>query len=167
MLYGYWQFVPHGRGDLTLSCGQKDRLCVCAAAADLSHGRNWCFYISEQKRQRKEKRMCDLIYRPPLGGGCRRSRLGERNAYNVSPSVMAFGHATSLAEGGRAAPAGAGNGFPRQCEHWLGMTGRGQSAGAVDVCRGGRFVRPMGIFFTLRRLFCAAFPRKTCSKRTK
>ena len=69
--------------------------------------------------------------------------------YSVSPSVMAFGHATSLAEGGRAAPAGAGNGFPRQCEHWLGMTGRGQSAGAVDVCRGGRFVRPMGIFFTL------------------
>ena len=24
---------------------------------------------------------------------------------------------------GCSAPAGAGNGFPRQCEHWLGMTG--------------------------------------------
>ena len=24
---------------------------------------------------------------PPLGGGCRRSRLGERNPYGVSPSV--------------------------------------------------------------------------------
>ena len=50
-----------------MSCGQKDRLCVCAAAADLSHGRNWCFYISEQKRQRKEKRMCDLS--APSGRG--------------------------------------------------------------------------------------------------
>ena len=41
---------------------------------------------------------------------------------NVSPSVMAFGHDTSLAEGGEDAPAGAGDGFLRQCEHWLGMT---------------------------------------------
>ena len=44
-----------------MSCGQKDRLCVCAAAADLSHGRALCFYISEQKRQRKEKqRQCNI-----------------------------------------------------------------------------------------------------------
>ena len=25
-----------------MSCGQKDRLCACAAAADISHGRSWC-----------------------------------------------------------------------------------------------------------------------------
>ena len=48
-------FVPHGHGDQISSCGQKDRLCVCAAAADLSHGRNFCSYILEQKRQRGEK----------------------------------------------------------------------------------------------------------------
>ena len=59
-------FVPHGHGDLTLSCGQKDRLCVYSAAADLSHGRNWCFYISEQKRQRSEKqRQCNIWVKFP------------------------------------------------------------------------------------------------------
>ena len=46
--------------------------------------------------------------------------------------------AASQREAGSSAPAGAGNGFPRQCEHWLGMTGQGQGAGAVDGCRGGR-----------------------------
>ena len=28
-------FLPHGHGDQILSCGQKDRFCVCAAAAVL------------------------------------------------------------------------------------------------------------------------------------
>ena len=37
---------------------------------------------------------------------------------------------------GDSAPAGAGYGFPRQCEHWLGMTGQGQGADAVDGRRG-------------------------------
>ena len=51
MSCGYRRLLPHGHGSLTLSCGQKDRLCVRAAAADLSHGRTDCSYISEQKRQ--------------------------------------------------------------------------------------------------------------------
>jgi len=33
MLRGYRRFLPHGHGSLTLSCGQKDCLSVCAAAA--------------------------------------------------------------------------------------------------------------------------------------
>ncbi len=43
-------YHTHGRGDFILSCGQEDCLCVCAAAADLSHGRTDCVYISEQTR---------------------------------------------------------------------------------------------------------------------
>ena len=36
-------------------------LTACAAAADLCHGRTDCSYISEQKRQRKEKqRQCNI-----------------------------------------------------------------------------------------------------------
>ena len=43
---------------------------------------------------------------------------------DVSPSVTAKGRDTSLAEGGEgsSAPAGAGDGFPRQSADWLGMT---------------------------------------------
>ena len=53
--------VPHGHGNLTLSCGQKDSLCVCAAAAGCGHGRGWCVYISEKKRQRsKKQRQCNI-----------------------------------------------------------------------------------------------------------
>ena len=37
---------------------------------------------------------------------------------HISPSVTAKGRDTSLAEGGK----DGGYGFPRQCEHWLGMT---------------------------------------------
>ena len=70
---------------------------------------------------------------PPLGGGCRRSRLGERNPYGVSPSVALRATPPSQREAngrGRAPPLwktpprgwGAGNGLPRQCEHWLAMT---------------------------------------------
>ena len=36
---------------------------------------------------------------------------------------------------GDSAPAGAGNGFPRQCEHWLGMT-------PLRGVRADRVVRP-------------------------
>ena len=55
--------------------------------------------------------------RPPLGGGCRRSRLGERKPCGIAPSVSAT--RCHLPR----------NGFPRQCAHWLGMTGErgGQS----------------------------------------
>ena len=59
-------FVPHGHGDQISSCGQKDRLRVYAAAADLSHGRTCCAYISEQKRQRsKKQRQCNISVKFP------------------------------------------------------------------------------------------------------
>ena len=49
-----------------MSCSQKDCLRVCAAAADLSHGRSWCVYISEQKRQRsKKQRQCNISVKFP------------------------------------------------------------------------------------------------------
>ena len=39
--------------------------------------------------------------RPPLGGGCRRGRLGERNCRAISLPPSALRAATSLAEGGK------------------------------------------------------------------
>ena len=39
--------------------------------------------------------------RPPLGGGCRRRRLGERNCRAISLPPSALHAATSLAEGGK------------------------------------------------------------------
>ena len=39
--------------------------------------------------------------RPPLGGGCRRGRLGERNCRAISLPPSALHAATSLAEGGK------------------------------------------------------------------
>ena len=39
--------------------------------------------------------------RPPLGGGCRRRRLGERNCRAISLPPSALRAATSLAEGGK------------------------------------------------------------------
>ena len=39
--------------------------------------------------------------RPPLGGGCRRRRLGERNCCAISLPPSALRAATSLAEGGK------------------------------------------------------------------
>ena len=66
MPYSYRQLLPHGHGNLTLSCGQKDRLRVSAAAADFSHGRTCCSYISEQKRQRsKKQRQCNISVKFP------------------------------------------------------------------------------------------------------
>ena len=49
-----------------------------------------------------------------------------------------------------------GYGFPRQCEHWLGMTGQGQGAGAVDGRRGRCPHRPVcrgaaAAYLSLRR----------------
>ena len=59
----------------------------------------------------------------------------EARTDRVSPSVTAFGRDTSLytrealafracgrGERGIRIATGAGNGLPRQCEHWLGMT---------------------------------------------
>ena len=49
-----------------MSCGQKDCLRVCAAAADFSHGRTCCAYILEQKRQRsKKQRQCNISVKFP------------------------------------------------------------------------------------------------------
>ena len=47
---------------MTLSVGQSIAIiAVCAAAADLSHGRTCCSYISEQERQRsEEQRRCSF-----------------------------------------------------------------------------------------------------------
>ena len=39
--------------------------------------------------------------KPPLGGGCRRRRLGERNCRAISLPPSALRAATSLAEGGK------------------------------------------------------------------
>ena len=76
--------------------------------------------------------------RPPLGGGCRRSRLGERTYRITSLPPSALRAATSLAEGGK------GRGLPRQCvpqghllrgAHWLAMTGERDVEDAVPYRR--------------------------------
>ena len=61
---------------------------------------------------------------PPLRGGCRRSRLGERIACYVSPSGMAFGHATSLTEGGL---------MPRRCRGIRGDAPQGYLLRCVGI----------------------------------
>ena len=58
--------------------------------------------------------------RPPLGGGCRRSRLGEKNAWHLSLRQRFALTPPSQREA-------RGDGFPRQCSHWLGMTGNGRT----------------------------------------
>ena len=64
-------------------------------------------------------RRCRAV-RPPLGGGCRRSRLGEREtAWHLSLRQRFALTPPSQREAQR-------NGFPRQCEHWLGMTRAGR-----------------------------------------
>ena len=75
-----------------MSCGQKDCLCVCAAAADVSHGRNQCVYISEQERQRGEKRRCDFsapsgrgLSAKPTGGEKSLRCLSLRHGFTVTP----------------------------------------------------------------------------------
>ena len=49
------------------------------------------------------------------------------------PSVLT---PPSQREAGSSAPAGAGDGFPRQSADWLGMTGQEQGTGTVNGCRG-------------------------------
>ena len=51
-------------------------------------------YDAPSARQRRAAR-------PPLGGGCRRRRLGERNCRAISLPPSALRAATSLAEGGK------------------------------------------------------------------
>ena len=51
---------------------------------------------------------------------------------------------------GDSAPAGAGNGFPRQCEHWLGMTGFFDSL--TSLAEGG-FGRGQAKYFSLKGMF--------------
>ena len=49
--YGLWlSIVCTARSrDFFFIVRSKDRLCVCAAAADLCHGRSWCVYVSERR----------------------------------------------------------------------------------------------------------------------
>ena len=53
-------------------------------------------------------------------------------------------------EAGVSAPAGAGNGFPRQCEHWLGMTGFFDSL--TSLTEEG-FERGQAKYFSLKGMF--------------
>ena len=64
---------------------------------------------------------------------------------SVLPPQLRFAAQPSVSTGpprrggeGSSAPAGAGDGFPRQSADWLGMTGQEQGTGTVNGCRGGR-----------------------------
>ena len=57
---------------------------------------------------------------------------------SLPPSKPSVLPPPSQREAGSSAPAGAGDGFPRQSADWLGMTGQEQGAGTVNGCRGGR-----------------------------
>ena len=80
--------------------------------------------------------------RPPLGGGCRRSRLGEKNAWHLSLRQRFALTPPSQREA-------RGDGFPRQCSHWLGMTGNGRTESFAPTRGYRRFLRgtsyPKGI----------------------
>ena len=81
--------------------------------------------------------------RPPLGGGCRRSRLGERKTVWHLSLRQRFALTPPSQREVR------GNGFPRQCLHWLGMTAlravwadRVPGGGARGPRPTGRYVEP-------------------------
>ena len=80
---------------------------------------------------------CEKIW----GNACEQ---GRRMPRHISPSVTAKGRDTSLTEGGK------GNGFPRQCEHWLGMTGFFDSL--TSLTEGG-FGRGQAKYFSLKGMF--------------
>ena len=110
---------------------------------------------------------CTCLDRPSVGGDAHAAKqvpLGCIAPYatalpwHISPSVKTFGFATSATlrrttqcehwaasqrGRGEAAPAGAGDGFPRQSADWLGMTGQEQGTGTVNGCRGRCGHRPL------------------------
>ena len=94
--------------------------------------------------------------RPPLGGGCRRSRLGEKNAWHLSLRQRFALTPPSQREA-------RGDGFPRQCSHRLGMTGNGRTESSAPTRGYRRFLRgtsyPKGICSAARHGRTASLTR--------
>ena len=68
-----------------LSIASRSRGCKRGQGNFLHFGRFDKFFRQNWAKWRKIRALSRPW--PPLGGGCRRSRLGERNPYGVSPSV--------------------------------------------------------------------------------